>query len=142
MKLCKYYYVCMLDKCCTDCTQNNRLHQTKQNLHCTRVVSPKCVTSGGAHLRGLASGQHISLKKRRRGGDWRAVDDTVSDLTDTVSDLTDTVSDLTDTVSDLTDTVSDLTDTVSDLTDTVSKLTDTVSDLTDTVSNLRGKIRA
>ena len=35
------------------------------NLLCTRSITPKCVTSGGANLRGLAPGQ----LKRRSGGE-------------------------------------------------------------------------
>ena len=38
----------------------------------------KRVTSGGAHLRGLAPGQSSSKETWQR---WRAVGDTVSDLT-------------------------------------------------------------
>ena len=33
-----------------------------QNLHHTRVITPKRVTSGGAHLRDLAPGLHSSEK--------------------------------------------------------------------------------
>ena len=32
----------------------------KLNLHYTRCITPKRVTSGGIHLRGLAPGQHSS----------------------------------------------------------------------------------
>ena len=39
-------------------------------LHHTRVITPKRVTGGGAHLRGLAPGQHISEERPQR---WRAV---------------------------------------------------------------------
>ena len=35
----------------------------KSNFHYTRVMMPKRVTSGGAHLRSLAPGQH-GFKKR------------------------------------------------------------------------------
>ena len=50
----------------------------KSNVHYTRRIAPKRVTSGGTHLRGLASGQHSAEKTSQR---WRAVSDTVSDLT-------------------------------------------------------------
>ena len=39
---------------------------------------PKCVTSGGVHLRGLPPGQHSSEKTSLQ---WRAIGDAVSDLT-------------------------------------------------------------
>ena len=42
----------------------------KSNLHYTRGITPKCVASGGAHFRGLASGQHSSEKTSQR---WRTV---------------------------------------------------------------------
>ena len=46
------------------------------NFHYTRVIAPKPVSRGGAHLHGLARGYlHTAMKKRRSGGD------TVSDLT-------------------------------------------------------------
>ena len=32
----------------------------KSNLHYIRSIAPKCVTSDGAHLRGLAPGHHSS----------------------------------------------------------------------------------
>ena len=41
----------------------------------TRSITPKPVTSGRAHLRGLASGQHSSEETSQR---WRAGGDTVS----------------------------------------------------------------
>ena len=40
----------------------------KSNLYYTQGNTSKRVTSSGAHLRGLAPGQH-SMKKRRSGGD-------------------------------------------------------------------------
>ena len=46
----------------------------KSNLHYTRGITPERVTSGGAHLRGLASEQHSSEETLQR---WRAVGDTV-----------------------------------------------------------------
>ena len=51
----------------------------KSNLHYTRGITPKRVTSGGAHFRCLASGQHSSEVTSQR---WRAVGDPVYDLTD------------------------------------------------------------
>ena len=49
-----------------------------QNLHYTSGITPKRVTSGGAHLRGLAPGLHSSEETSQR---WRVVDDTVSNWT-------------------------------------------------------------
>ena len=49
----------------------------KSNLHYTRRITPKRVTSCGAHLHGLAPGQHSSEESSQR---WRVVGDTV-DLT-------------------------------------------------------------
>ena len=46
----------------------------KSNLHYTRGITPKRVTIGGAHLRGLAPGQHSSERTSQR---WRAVGNTV-----------------------------------------------------------------
>ena len=46
----------------------------KSNLHYTRGITPKRVTSGGAHLRGLAPGLRSSEETSQR---WRAVGDTV-----------------------------------------------------------------
>ena len=73
--------------------------QIKSNLHYTRDITLKRVTSGGAHLRSLAPLQHSSEETSQR---WLAVGDTVSDLTglgiksqasltdgDVVSDLAD-----------------------------------------------------
>ena len=37
------------------------------NLHYARMITPKRVTSGGVHLRGLAPGQHSSEKTPQRG---------------------------------------------------------------------------
>ena len=51
----------------------------KSNLHYTRGITPKRVTSGGAHLSGLAPGQHSSEDTSQRR---RAVICTGSDLTD------------------------------------------------------------
>ena len=48
--------------------------KSKSNLHYTRGITPKRVTSGGAHLRGLAPGLHSSEETSQR---WRAVGDTV-----------------------------------------------------------------
>ena len=47
----------------------------KSNLHYTRRITPKRVTSCGAHFRGLAPGQHSSEETSQR---WRVVGDTVS----------------------------------------------------------------
>ena len=51
-----------------------RLIANESNLHYTRGITPKRVTSGGAHLRGLAPGLHSSEETSQR---WRAVGDTV-----------------------------------------------------------------
>ena len=50
------------------------INQIKSNLHYTRGITPKRVTSGGAHLRGLAPGLHSSEETSQR---WRTVGDTV-----------------------------------------------------------------
>ena len=47
---------------------------SKSNFHYTRGITPKRVTSSGAHLRGLAPGLHSSEETSQR---WRAVGDTV-----------------------------------------------------------------
>ena len=49
--------------------------KSKSNLHYTRRITPKRVTSCGAHLRGLAPGQHSSEETSQQ---WRVVGDTVS----------------------------------------------------------------
>ena len=41
----------------------------KSNLHYTRRITPKRVTSCGAHLRGLAPGQHSSEETSQRCAD-------------------------------------------------------------------------
>ena len=46
----------------------------KSNLHYTRRITPKRVTSCGAHLRSLAPGLHSSEETSQR---WRVVGDTV-----------------------------------------------------------------
>ena len=51
-----------------------------ETRHPALPVTPKCLTSGGAHLRGLAPGQHSS-EKRCSGGESLASGDTVFDLT-------------------------------------------------------------
>ena len=43
--------------------------KSKSNLHYTRGITPKTVTSGGPHLRSLAPG-NTAPKKRRSSGDW------------------------------------------------------------------------
>ena len=40
--------------------QDSMQSKKKSNLHYTRAITPKRVTSGGAHLRRLASGLHSS----------------------------------------------------------------------------------
>ena len=50
----------------------------KKNLYYTRDITPKRVTSGGAHLRGIAPGQHSSEKTLQQ---WQIVNDSVIDLT-------------------------------------------------------------
>ena len=50
------------------------LHKNSK-LHYTRDITPKRVTSGGAHLRGAAFGLHCSEQMSQR---WRAVGDTVT----------------------------------------------------------------
>ena len=51
----------------------------KSNLHYTPGITPTRVPSGGAHLRGLAPGQHCFEETSQR---WRGVGSTLSDLTD------------------------------------------------------------
>ena len=46
----------------------------KSNLHYTRRITPKRVTSGGTHLRILAPGLHSSEETSQR---WQAIGDTV-----------------------------------------------------------------
>ena len=50
----------------------------KSNLHYTRVITPRRVTSGRAHFRGLAHRQQQLQETSKR---WRAAGDTVFDLT-------------------------------------------------------------
>ena len=50
----------------------------KSNLHYIRGITPKRVTNGGAHLRGLALGQHRSKETWQW---WRAVVYTASNST-------------------------------------------------------------
>ena len=52
--------------------------QTKSKLHNIRDITPKRVTSGRAHFRGSAPGQHSSEETSQR---WRAVGDKCADLT-------------------------------------------------------------
>ena len=56
----------------------NSKFKIKSNLHYTRGITPKRVTSSEAHLRGLAPGLHSSEETSQR---WRAVGDTVPFLT-------------------------------------------------------------
>ena len=58
--------------------------KSKSNLHDTRSDTPKPETCGGIPLRGLALGQHSWENTSQR---WRAVGDTVSDLTCPYIDL-------------------------------------------------------
>ena len=58
-------------------------YKRKSNLHYTRDITPKHVTSSGFHLCDLARGQHISEEASQR---WRAVADTISNLTGSVID--------------------------------------------------------
>ena len=61
--------------------EQKKLIQTlarKSNLHYTRGITLKRATSGGAHFRSLAPGQHCSEETSQQ---WRGVGDTVTDLT-------------------------------------------------------------
>ena len=49
-------------------------NRKKSNLYYTRGITPKRVTSGGVHLRGLAPGQHASEEMTQR---WQTVGDYV-----------------------------------------------------------------
>ena len=60
------------------------LHKNSK-LHYTRHITPKRVTSGGAHLRGAALGPHSSEQTSQR---WRAVGDTVTTWPTRQSNLT------------------------------------------------------
>ena len=53
------------------------MHMIKSNLRYTRGITPKRVTSGGAHLRGAAPGLHSSEQTSQR---WRAVASHCADL--------------------------------------------------------------
>ena len=57
----------------------DRVNKSKSNLYYTRGITPKRVTSSGAHLRCFALEQHSSEETSKR---WQAVGDTVSDLTE------------------------------------------------------------
>ena len=66
------------------CQQVGQRKQTFcKNLHKTRGITPKRVTSGGNHLRGLTTEQHSSEESLQW---WQAVGDTVSDLTEPVKE--------------------------------------------------------
>ena len=54
------------------------MEHKKSNLHYACGITPKHVTSGGAHLRSLALGQHRSEETLQR---WRALGNSVFDLT-------------------------------------------------------------
>ena len=60
------------------------IDRCKSNLRNTHGITPKCVTNGRVHLRGIAPGQNSSEEISLQ---WRAVDDTVSDLTCQVIEL-------------------------------------------------------
>ena len=60
-------------------TQNGSVLKVELNLHYTRAITWKRVTSGGAGPRGLAPKQYNFEETSQR---WRAVGDTVSDLAD------------------------------------------------------------
>ena len=51
-----------------------QIKSKKSNFHYTRRITPKRVTSCGAHLRGLAPGQQSSEESSQR---WQVVGDTV-----------------------------------------------------------------
>ena len=52
----------------------NRVNESKSNLPCTRGITPKRATSGEAHLRCFAPGQHSCEETSQR---WQAVGHTV-----------------------------------------------------------------
>ena len=56
----------------------NKYESTKSNFHCTRDITPKCVTSSGRHLHSLLPEQHNFKETSQR---WQAVGNTASDLT-------------------------------------------------------------
>ena len=60
-------------------TQIQKKAKKGSNLHYTRVITPRRVTRGGAHLGGLTPRQHSSEEILHRR---RAVGNTVSNLTD------------------------------------------------------------
>ena len=68
------YLVCSL-MLVHDFSYLQNIKSKKSNLHYTRGITPKRVTSCGAHLRCLAPGQHSSEETSQR---WRIVGDTVS----------------------------------------------------------------
>ena len=61
-----------------------KLSNQNSNFHYTRGIAPKRVTSGGAHLCGLAPEQSSSEKTSQR---WRTVGDALSDFTESVIEL-------------------------------------------------------
>ena len=64
------------------CSKQYQIYRNKKsNLHYTRGITQQRVSSGEAHHRGLAPWQHSSEKTSQR---WRAVSDTVPDLTGAV----------------------------------------------------------
>ena len=56
------------------CVSNQVIKKSTSNLHYTRRITPKRVTSGGAHLRGLAPRLHSSEETSQR---WQAIGDAV-----------------------------------------------------------------
>ena len=57
--------------------RKTKFKSKKSSLHYTRGITTKPATNGGAHLRGLALGQHSFEETSQR---WRTVRDIVSDL--------------------------------------------------------------
>ena len=57
---------------------SKQIASEQSNLHYTRGITSKRVTSGGVHLRGSAPGQHCFEEALQW---WRAVGDTASVLT-------------------------------------------------------------
>ena len=70
-------YILYLSRTSLIMTESNK-KKSKSNLHYTRGITPKHVTSGGTHLCGLGPGQHSCEETSQR---WQAVGNTVFDLT-------------------------------------------------------------
>ena len=60
--------------------EHRKVNIKESNLHYIHYVgiTPQHLTNGGVHFRGLAPGQHSSEETSQR---WRAIGDTVTDLT-------------------------------------------------------------